>query len=255
MNLISNANRIFCFGCSWTNYRWPSWADMCRYSADVPVYNWGLAGLGNVGIFYRLLEADLKHKFTDKDIILIQWSTWSREDRFFEKWGGHGSVHGSSFYNDGFVKKYWSWNNDIVKNSSVIIAASKMFNISFQFTWNPIYHLPEFSIDESKVDHTLFSFYKDFLPNMCNFPLDSNSFFEGTCLDSHPDIKSHLEFFETHFVPLGFDINRRKSDLLNLHYLISKKLNKTQSLLQQFDILSDIMKDFDPAINNTYLGF
>lgn len=77
-----NIDRIFTFGCSWTRHWWPTWSNVIRYSVNAPVFNWGLGRIGNVGIFHRLVECDLKNKFTDRDLILVQWSLWTREDRF-----------------------------------------------------------------------------------------------------------------------------------------------------------------------------
>tara|TARA_Y100000310_G_C20659254_1_gene803739 strand:+ start:1067 stop:1363 length:297 start_codon:yes stop_codon:yes gene_type:complete len=39
--------RAFCFGCSWTHYNWPTWADILEKDLDIPVQNWGIGGLGN----------------------------------------------------------------------------------------------------------------------------------------------------------------------------------------------------------------
>ena len=143
-----NFERVFCFGCSWTHYKWPTWADLCRYGTDKPVYNWGLRGIGNVGILHRMLEADLKHQFTDKDLILVQWSTWTREDRYIDKWQAGGAVFNNNFYDKDFVKKYWSWNNDIIKNSTAIISANRMFNISYQYTFHPFPTEPDFGFND-----------------------------------------------------------------------------------------------------------
>ena len=55
-------DRIFTFGCSWTRYVWPTWADIIKYTDQKPeVHNWGKPGIGNVGILYRMIECDLKN--------------------------------------------------------------------------------------------------------------------------------------------------------------------------------------------------
>ncbi len=107
-------SRLFTFGCSFTQYGWPTWADIIAYDKDVEYYNYAIAGLGNVGIAHRILEADLKHKFQDGDEIFILWSSWSREDRVKDAaWIGRGSVltYNSHHYDKSFLKKYWDFDN------------------------------------------------------------------------------------------------------------------------------------------------
>jgi hypothetical protein len=47
--------RAFLFGCSYTEYKWPTWANILKKDLDIPVYNWGLSGLGNVGLHCRMV--------------------------------------------------------------------------------------------------------------------------------------------------------------------------------------------------------
>jgi hypothetical protein len=75
--------RLFVFGCSYTVYSWPSWADLlsCEYDQ---YENWGIAGIGNRGISERIIECHTKHKFTKDDTIIVQWSTHLRNDFFHQ---------------------------------------------------------------------------------------------------------------------------------------------------------------------------
>jgi len=61
--------RIFTFGCSFTDYSWPTWADIILYGNLG--YNLGRSGAGYDYILYRIVEADRKFKFTQDDIIII----------------------------------------------------------------------------------------------------------------------------------------------------------------------------------------
>lgn len=89
--LLNNLNpnqykRFFAFGCSFTNYCWPTWADII--AQDIPFYeNWGARGSGNEFIFNSVIEADTRHKFNQDDLVMIMWSSTSREDRYSNnKW-------------------------------------------------------------------------------------------------------------------------------------------------------------------------
>lgn len=129
--------RLFTFGCSFTEYFYPTWANILAYDLGVESKNLAQAGLGNVGIFHRIVEADLKFNFTDDDFIFVFWSSWSREDRIKDfRWNTSGSVlrKDNSVYDLTFVKRYWDEVNDVVKNCTAIYSANKMYNVTHQAT-------------------------------------------------------------------------------------------------------------------------
>tara|TARA_B100000925_G_C22003310_1_gene472376 strand:+ start:1696 stop:2559 length:864 start_codon:yes stop_codon:yes gene_type:complete len=77
--------RIFAFGCSLTQYFYPTWADILIHQYKLKGFqgsNWAKSGAGNMYINMRLWEANTIHKFTKDDIILLQWSSMFREDRY-----------------------------------------------------------------------------------------------------------------------------------------------------------------------------
>tara|TARA_B100001559_G_C16463276_1_gene605222 strand:+ start:474 stop:1376 length:903 start_codon:yes stop_codon:yes gene_type:complete len=71
--------RLFAFGCSFTNYAWPSYADFLSYEFD-NYENWGFPGLGNRAIAERVAECHAKNTFTKDDTILVQWTSHIRND-------------------------------------------------------------------------------------------------------------------------------------------------------------------------------
>mgnify|MGYP006088516175 FL=1 len=129
--------RIFTFGCSLTSYEWPTWADaLCLHyhlEEGCKTYNYGSVGMGNEHVVQALAAADLKHTFTDDDIICVLWTSWSREDRIWEDrgWGHHGNVLNSKV-SVTFAKDHFSLENYIMKNITAIHSANKAYNINFQ---------------------------------------------------------------------------------------------------------------------------
>ncbi len=84
--------RIFAFGCSLTQYFYPTWADIMLRLYKNKGYvgeNWGRSGAGNMFISTRLWEANTIHKFNKDDIILLQWTSMFREDRYHMNKGWH----------------------------------------------------------------------------------------------------------------------------------------------------------------------
>jgi len=73
--------RLFTFGCSFTQYRWPTWANLISDQFD-KFYNYGLSGFGNLGIACSVAEADARHKFTSDDTVIVMWTNCVREDRW-----------------------------------------------------------------------------------------------------------------------------------------------------------------------------
>ena len=89
--------RLFTFGCSFTNYVWPTWADIV--SQDYDYYeNWGENGAGNKHIHSSLIECNQRNNITADDTVMIMWSSQAREDRFLNgKWFTQGSIYNSTY--------------------------------------------------------------------------------------------------------------------------------------------------------------
>src|SRR6056300_1631069 len=92
-------NRLFTFGCSYTLYNWPTWADLL--GLEYPIFfNWGYAGLGNRAIAERLAEAHARFNINESDTVIIQWSSPLRHDWMhfgkggddLSNWRTHGSI-------------------------------------------------------------------------------------------------------------------------------------------------------------------
>jgi hypothetical protein len=101
--------RLFVFGCSFTNFFWPTWANIVKKElGSVHYYNFGITGLGNLGILCKLSEASIRFQFSENDLIMVMWSTFLREDRWMTEngWVARGNVYNNDFYDDNFIKKY-----------------------------------------------------------------------------------------------------------------------------------------------------
>jgi hypothetical protein len=104
----SRYNRVFIFGCSFTSYEWPTWANILGFMMpDAEKYNFGKTGGGNLYIAERIIAANQRYKFNDKDLIMVMWSTHCREDRYIEnRWETPGNIFTQGYYPPDFVKKY-----------------------------------------------------------------------------------------------------------------------------------------------------
>lgn len=218
-------DRFFAFGCSHTNYRWPTWADIIATDLGIPYYNLGVAGIGNVGIMHKIVAADLKYTFTDNDLIIIMWSHWAREDRYLGNcWEAHGSVFNNPFYDKKFIKKYWSNANDIIKNSTAIISTNKMYKEKIQFQCH-IMEPAEAEDDQpgkmKKHEQKLIDFYSPYIPK--DHILDD---YPGYNFDGHPTVTGHLRFVTDHMYPnIGLKI---KPETIGLYRKVEGQMSRVR---------------------------
>lgn len=83
MNFRLTGTRLFTFGCSFTQYIWPTYADILGKNFDF-FENWALAGAGNLYIFNSIIEANRRNQFNKEDTIIVMWSGLTRVD-FYKK--------------------------------------------------------------------------------------------------------------------------------------------------------------------------
>lgn len=121
MNLnLKKYKRIFAFGCSFTAYKWPTWADIIAIEANTQYFNHAIAGSGNLGIMNRVTSANATYKFNQDDLVMILWSTFSREDRWVNgSWFAQGNVWYSN-YPDDWVKKYCDPIGHMIRDHAII---------------------------------------------------------------------------------------------------------------------------------------
>ena len=106
---IQKYKRFFAFGCSFTNYAWPTWADYLGRNIG-EYYNFGGSGSGNMLIFQQFIQCMKKYEFTENDLVIIQWTNTTREDRYIDgEWRRNGNLEtqGDGLYkNKNYVIDY-----------------------------------------------------------------------------------------------------------------------------------------------------
>lgn len=119
---LSKYRRFFAFGCSFTSYKTPTWADIvAKEMPNAEYYNFGQGGGGNLFINNRVAQANLKYRFNEHDLVIIMFTTVCREDRFLNgRWESHGNVFNQSFYSKEFVKNYCDPVGYLVRDAALI---------------------------------------------------------------------------------------------------------------------------------------
>lgn len=126
--------RLFTFGCSFTAYDWPTWADILGRQFSY-YENWGQVGAGNQFIFNSLVECIVNKNVNKDDTVIVMWSSVCREDRYIAgRWETHGNIFNQQFYNKNFVKNYVDIRGSYIRDLSSIFAVEHMLtNIGCKF--------------------------------------------------------------------------------------------------------------------------
>lgn len=117
--------RLFTFGCSFTQYFWPTWADVLANELKIPFHNYGRCGAGNPYIFNKILQADNFFNFDQDDLVMVAWTNVCREDRFVKgAWHSPGNIYNQTVYEKSYVDKWADPAGYAVRDFALIKAAS-----------------------------------------------------------------------------------------------------------------------------------
>jgi hypothetical protein len=168
--------RLFTFGCSFTRYYWPTWAEMLGREYD-EFENWGQSGIGNRAILERLTECVVNNDITEDDTIIIQWSEIHRFDLHLPRphlpfgWGQTGNILLSGGPYKGWVAEHWNEKSYLMHTLNFIKLAQSLLD-SLPCRWLMFSHG---DIKQDVVMHTEFINY--------------------LCLFDHPNFIDHMESF------------------------------------------------------------
>ena len=204
--------RLFTFGCSFTQFYWPTWADILGKEFDY-FENWGKVGAGNMYIANAVVESAIKNKFTKADTIMIMWSSMTREDRYLDKnnkWMTGGNIYSYNCYDKEFVKKYVHVRGCYIRDLAQIYLISQYLEkIGCEHEFMSIVDLKnslQFTYKDASEDvGDLLEFYKDtlskFKPSVhstvfnCRWASKSTQP-NGKRNDPHPIPSEYLEYLD-----------------------------------------------------------
>lgn len=119
----SKYKRVFTFGCSFTSYMWPTWADVIfQETPQAELYNFGRPGAGNLMITSRIAEANNRYKFNENDLVLVMFSSPTREDRWTtqEGWITVGNIFNQIKYTKEWVKEFADERGYLIRDHALI---------------------------------------------------------------------------------------------------------------------------------------
>ena len=120
--------RLLTFGCSFTQYSWPTWADILAKEFE-EFCNWGCSGGGNQFIFHSIVESFHRDQINVHDTVIIMWSNIMREDRYIKgRWKTPGNIYTQKVYDNHFINSYIDIRGNYLRDCGLIFAADQILH-------------------------------------------------------------------------------------------------------------------------------
>lgn len=199
--------RLITFGCSFTDYSWPTWADIIADDLGCEYENWAIGGGGNQQIARRALYRWSRGLDKD-DVIMIQWSSINREDRFIEgHWRAEGSVVNSPTYSGDFFRDHWDWDNDVINTAHSRITTELLLGHHLKY---------QMAMSWTDGDQTIMAdrphltrWWQSRVSAVDTVP-SATACLQGRTADGHPDPEWWLKWVETRIYPrFGWHVKER----------------------------------------------
>jgi len=196
-------SRLFTFGCSFTNYRWSTWADCLAPEFDY-FENWGQSGAGNHHIFNSVMEADQRHQFGLDDTVVVCWTSFTRDDRYVDgRWHTLGNIFNCPIYDPKYLKDHYDERGYLIRDLAYIKAVKTLLENRPGLAWrflsmvelmarpaagdNVSLHRDAMRLYSDVLDSILPGYDKTVFLN--NWPKPGN--------DPHPSPAEHLAYLDT----------------------------------------------------------
>ena len=181
-------SRLFTFGCSFTNYRWSTWADCLAPEFD-EFQNWGQSGAGNEFILNSVMEADQRQQFGPQDTVMVCWTTNTREDRYVNKrWHTLGNMFSCPIYNKHYLATHVDERGLLIKTLAYIKAVKTLLeHRQVQWKFLSVDQVDSLNIYQDVIDSIAPSYHAVLFKN--GWP-DRNG-------DPHPSPAEHLAYLDT----------------------------------------------------------
>jgi hypothetical protein len=213
-------SRLFTFGCSFTSYRWATWANILALDLDCEFYNLGKAGSGNFYIANTISQADEIYKFTPNDLVIISWTNISREDRWISQqgWCSPGNIYSQDVYDKKFLKRWANETHFALRDFSSIKLIDEFLKDRTQYHFLSICNISKrlnqyadtenidddfkkvSSLYRNTLNKILPSFYEILWNNDLNYKIKlDEKIIHPKFFDGHPTIIEHLEYLQKSF--------------------------------------------------------
>ena len=211
--------RFFAFGCSYTNYLWPTWADII--GQDIPVYqNWAKSGAGNHFIFNSVMEAHARHRFNKDDLVVVMWSNKEREDRYHNhSWLTATNLSQEEIYGKKWFKMFALDFKGYLVRDLALIKASQLLLETCECSWENFMTNPITNIDidlataaglDKLSDNEQYDYIVRAFDKLC----------EGTDIDPFIEHKEVVEIYKDIFLKINKSMEGRWSNEYRINRVV-----------------------------------
>jgi hypothetical protein len=205
---MTKFKRFFAFGCSYTEYLWPTWADIIGKQYGEKYINCGKYGAGNSYIHSALMEADQTFRFDKEDLIIICWTSCFRQDQYMHgNWELRGNIIN---WGEKYVKRFFDPRGFLIRDLALIKSVCETLEnkgcryemiSAFPFSSNSLFN--DALIRETEIDSDIVTMYSDILlkihPSYYEVLEKKERPIKGRFIDivdSHPTPAEHLEYIK-----------------------------------------------------------
>jgi len=208
---------IYIDGCSYSNYYWPTWADIIQKSHP-QVINLATSGSGNERIFFNLVQN--LNKIQPGCKVILQWSSYPRLDYWHKpmKWESKGN----RYYVDDFVERNMEWWSDDYLQFKVYhyvnLARKLLTDAGAEFYFMTMDNWHAYSTSASQQLglnwNTIIKDPKMILHDIDTYAEEDDKYHygaewtQGICPDNHPTIETHIKLADFVNQYLNISINQ-----------------------------------------------
>lgn len=209
---------FFAFGCSFTNYIYPTWVDFVDLHDSVDrTYNFGASGAGNKYILTQLFYLLENYTPSEQDTLAFMFTSSPRYDWINkgDGWVLSGNMFNCHLYKELQLDEIWSTNTGVLDaylSIKTVIELTKSLNCKtiFMSAFGPENSIGEYntpSNDTATSDRytdMVASFHRNFNhgANLRDLSIIHTGYtkyaFADTGPDGHPSIEDHRFWVETH---------------------------------------------------------
>jgi hypothetical protein len=197
-------SKLYAFGCSFTNYRWSTWADCLAPEFDY-FENWGQAGGGNHYIFNSVMEADQHHQFGTGDTVVVCWTDFNRDDRYVKgRWHTLGNIFNCPIYEPKYLKDHYDERGYLIRDLAYIKAVKTLLENRPGLTWRFLSMVelmarpwPDDNVSQHRDAMRLYSDVLDTILPGYDKTVFAETGWPNRNGDPHPSPEEHLTYLDT----------------------------------------------------------
>lgn len=234
-----NLKRCFAFGCSYTQWIWPTWADLIGCNFET-YYNFGMSGSDNTYALNRLIDThELFRLNPQTDLVLFgitghgRFTWWDNETDWNTKgdYNFDDTTNAHQLLSDGKYSPVWAAYRSVnaIRNFKYLLEAMQIPHIiipaldNLEFNHVRLYKKDRMLLDKDAINacksleklYTVNETLDEFIFNLSGDFHPSTLFEKENRKETHPTVKTHFDYVKKHFPIYDTEKSRYILDIFN----------------------------------------